>query len=70
MEILNVNELSELAAAAPYEEGHVGLLVAFRNRYPEIEFLLVGVSGEWSSLERGLVDAAGNRIADKFSTWA
>ena len=70
MEILNVNELAGLTAEAPHEEGHVGLLVAFRHRYPEIEFLLTGVSGEWSNLERGLVDAAGNRIADKFSTWA
>jgi hypothetical protein len=70
MELLNIQEISRLAAAAPHDEGHAGLLSALRERYPGVEFLLAGVGGEWSSRNYSLVDAAGSKIADDFSAWA
>ena len=70
MELLNINELTRLAAAAPYDSSHAGLLSAFRERYPDVEFNLAGTGGEWSLRNHGLVDAAGDKIADDFSEWA
>jgi hypothetical protein len=70
MELFNIQELTRLAAAAPHDEGHAGLLSALRERYPDVEFLLAAAGGEWSSCNRCLVDASGNKIADDFSAWA
>ena len=70
MELLNINELTRLAAAAPYDSSHAGLLSAFRDRYPDVEFNLAGTGGEWGLRDHGLVDAVGDKIADDFGEWA
>ena len=33
MELLNINELTRLAASTPHDDGHAGLLLAFSERY-------------------------------------
>ena len=70
MELLNIGELTRLAAATAYDCDHAGLLAAFRGRYPDIEFRLSGGGCEWYMPRHGLLDAAGHKIAADFRDWA
>ena len=67
-ELLNINEISDILKTVLPEDGHSPLLAALNFRYPKIPFrLLQENSGR--TWDVGIIDAAGNRVADKLGKW-
>jgi hypothetical protein len=69
MEIINVEELSQIATATPYEPRHRPLIAALQNRYPQSTFHLLCSQDQWSRPESSVVDAGGNQVAEDYKKW-
>ena len=69
MELFNLEEFTKLAVSQPYDPNHDGLLTSLRKRYPHAEFNVVATRGDWSSVQKGLVDVEGRKISEDFVKW-
>jgi hypothetical protein len=67
-ELFNLDELARIASEASPDGGHGNLLRALRSRYPKHDIRLVATREGWHR-DGGLVDAAGNRIAESWRDW-
>lgn len=69
-EIINIEELAQLAAVTPYEAGHAPLLEAMRHRYPSSIFNLVSSDTDpWRKPGVKVIDRDGNYIIEDYKQW-